>query len=69
MDTGATKHIVQENAEFMKFHCYLVGSQTIILGLVVKKMSLEQKHTSSNFIVETTYFFAALSMHVGCDAP
>jgi len=32
VDTGATKHIVQDKAGFVEFHCYLVGARTVILG-------------------------------------
>jgi len=32
VDTGATKHMVQNKAGFMEFHRYLVGSRTIVLG-------------------------------------
>jgi len=32
VDTGATKHIVQDKAGFVEFHRYLVGSRTVVLG-------------------------------------
>ena len=32
VDTGATKHIVQDKAGFVEFHRYPVGSQTVVMG-------------------------------------
>jgi len=31
IDTGTTKHIVQDKASFVEFHSYSVGSWTVIL--------------------------------------
>jgi len=31
VDTGASKHIVQDRAGFVKFHCYPVGTQSVVL--------------------------------------
>jgi len=41
VDTGVTKHIVQDKAGLVEFHCYPVGSQTVVLGNGAKKMCLE----------------------------
>lgn len=32
VDTGATKHIVQDRAGFVEYHRYPVGSRTVVLG-------------------------------------
>ena len=32
VDMGATKHVVQDKADFVEFHRYLAGSRTVVMG-------------------------------------
>jgi len=41
IDTGKTKFIFQDKARFMEFHRYPVGSWTVVLGMEMRKISLE----------------------------
>ena len=61
---GATKLIVQEKSSFMEFHCYPVGSQTIILGnsyeedvVGVRKPSMDHLHQwgSTAYVYNSTH--------------
>ena len=57
--------MVWDRADFIDFYHYPVGSETVMLGTVMKMMFLVWRNISLDYMEEIRCFSIMLSMHLG----